>query len=196
LGAVEIVLKRPRSCPKTFPEECTLNFVRVWEPSPPAGEVAVEWDLFTTEPINSPEDLLKIIDIYRARWRIEELFKAIKTGCAFEKRQLESFETLINALAIFLPIAWRLLHLRSQVSDKPDALALTILDPIELEVLRLKAKRPLPEKPTRRDALLAIARLGGHLKHNGDPGWQVLGRGLERLLMLAEGFRLAKSDQS
>jgi hypothetical protein len=40
--------------------------------------------------------------------------------------------------------------------------------------------------------MLAIAKLGGHLKRNGDPGWITLGRGYERLLILEEGWKLAK----
>lgn len=43
------------------------------------------------------------MDAYRARWVIEEFFKALKTGCNFERRQLESFQSLRIALAIFLP---------------------------------------------------------------------------------------------
>jgi hypothetical protein len=45
--------------------------------------------------------------------------------------------------------------------------------------------------------MLAIARLGGHLKRNGEPGWLVLGRGYLKLLDLAQGFLIAKRcDQS
>jgi hypothetical protein len=76
-------------------------------------EEPVEWTLVTTEPIDSPQAVERIVDAYRARWVIEEYLKVIKSGCAYEKRQLESFETLINALAIFIPIAWRLLLLRT-----------------------------------------------------------------------------------
>jgi hypothetical protein len=197
ISAKRITLKRPGSQPNTLPSECEVNIVRAWEPDAPENEGPIEWLLLTTEPIDSADDLLVVIDIYRARWRIEELFKAVKTGCGFEKRQLESYEALVNALAVYLPIAWRLLHLRSQTTEAPDSNA-ALLDPTELEVLRRKARRPLPPDPTRRDVLLAIAGLGGHLKHNGDPGWQTLGKGLERLLGLVEGFRLAcpRSDQS
>jgi hypothetical protein len=33
--------------------------------------------------------------------------------------------------------------------------------------------------------------LGGHLKSNGPPGWQTLGRGYIDLLLLEAGFRIA-----
>jgi len=196
VSAKRVELKRTYQ-PKTLPSKCTVNIIRAWEPNAPENEAPIEWLLITSEPIDSAEDLLAALDIYRARWRIEELFKAVKTGCGFEKRQLESYEALINALAVYLPIAWRLLHLRSQTTQAPDS-NVALLDATELEVLRRKARRPLPADPTRREVLLAIAALGGHLKHNGEPGWQTLGKGLERLLGLVEGFRLAcpGSDQS
>ena len=41
---------------------------------------------------------------------------------------------------------------------------------------------PLAARPTVKQAMYAVARLGGHFKQNGDPGWQTLGRGLQRLL--------------
>jgi hypothetical protein len=47
--------------------------------------------------------------------------------------------------------------------------------------------------------MLAIAALGGHIKNNGDPGWLVLGRGYEKLLVLERGWlaaRRKRRDQS
>ena len=42
--------------------------------------------------------------------------------------------------------------------------------------------------------MLGIAGLGGHIKNNGDPGWIVLGRGLDKLLAFEEGYRLATAQ--
>ena len=57
-------------------------------------------------------------------------------------------------------------------------------------------RRELPEVLTARDAMLAIAKMGGHITNNGDPGWLVLGRGFDRLLDMELGFAIARSDQS
>jgi hypothetical protein len=195
VGAVEVTITRPKKPRSTLPSTCTLHIVRIWEPTPPPGEAPVEWVLATMEPIDTESAVLAVVDAYRARWRIEEFFKALKTGCAFEERQLESYEALTNALAISLPIAWRILRLRSLAQDAPSAPASTILDGDELAVLRARFPRKLAAKPTRLEALMAIARLGGHLRHNGTPGWQTLRKGLERLLTLVEGYRLAKKSR-
>ena len=174
-----------------------VNIVRIWEPKPPAGEDPIEWLLYTSEAIESADDLERIVDIYRARWTIEEYFKALKTGCAMEKRQLESFDTLTNAVCIFAPIAWRLLLVRSVARAAPDEPAARVLSPTQIRILELKLKCTVR---TAKDAFLAVARLGGHLKQNGEPGWQTLARGFEELLIGEYYFSLgqsaARSDQS
>jgi hypothetical protein len=172
----------------------TMNFVHVTEIDPPAGQEPVDWKLYTTDPIETAEQVLLVVDRYRSRWVIEEYFKAIKTGCAYEKRQLGSRRALLNALAIFVPIAWSLLVLRQEARAK--GTAPTALTTIQLQVLRAVLRKPLPENPTAVEILLAIAALGGHIKHNGEPGWQVLGRGFERLLSYEVGWRAATNDQS
>jgi hypothetical protein len=64
----------------------------------------------------------------------------------------------------------------------PGLSARRLLTPTQLSVLRATARRRLPARPTARQALLAVAALGGHIKSNGEPGWLVLGRGYEKLL--------------
>jgi hypothetical protein len=104
-----------------------------------------------------------------------------------EQRQLESWHALLNALAIYAPIAWHLLVLRRLGWEDDSSPASAIPNPLQLRILRRKAK--LVDAPTIREAMLAVARLGGDIKNNGDPGWIVLGRGDEELLILEEGAR-------
>ena len=169
-----------------------LNVVRVWELTPPEGEKPVEWLLLTSEPITTPEQIARVVDWYRSRWVIEEFFKALKTGCSYEKRQLESFHALRNALAIFAPIAWQILLVRTEARHRPESPARGVVSEDQLAVLRAAARKPLPSAPTARHVMLAIAALGGHLPRNGEPGWLVLARGLEKLDTLTAGWRLAK----
>lgn len=196
IGATRVTLRRPTTQPRDRPATVTLNVVRVWELETPEGEASVEWVLVTSESVDTEEQLLQIVDWYRARWTIEEFFKALKTGCAYEKRQIEDLHGLQNVLALFAPIAWHLLLLRSGAREEPDRPATTVLTPTQLKVLHAFARRPLPDKPTVRDAYLAIAALGGHLKHNGDPGWQTLGRGYEKLVTFVEGWRAATAAET
>jgi hypothetical protein len=176
-----VTLKRPEAHRHSeLPAQLTINVVLAEEVDPPAGETAVQWVLLTSENIDTVEQIEAVIDQYRARWLIEELFKAIKTGCALEKRQLEYQHTSQNALALSLPLAWRMLLLRALDRGHSQAPAAPLLGEL-LPLLRLLASKPLPPSPTVADAMKAIAQLGGHIKANGPPGWLVLARGLTRL---------------
>jgi hypothetical protein len=191
VAAASVALLKPERS-RAHAATQAINVVRVWEANPPEGAAPIEWLLYTSEPIETPEQQLKVVDYYRARWTIEEYFKAIKTGCQFEKKQLQDFEALTNLLATFAPIAYRLLLLRSEVARGPDEPASTVLCTNELDVLRARGRTKLPAEPTVRDAYLAIAALGGHIKYSGNPGWLTLARGYETLELLVEGWVLAK----
>lgn len=198
--ASTITLSRPLSSLHAPLVELTLNAVHVFELSPPPGEDAIEWMLFTTEPIDTRQEVDAVVDHYRARWVTEEYFKALKTGCAFEKRQLCSFDGLVRALGLFVPMAWTLLALRTLGRETTNRPATDVFTDSQLRLLRAlleKRRRHLAVAPTIRDAMLGIAGLGGHIKNNGDPGWLVLGRGLRRFTEAEEGWNLhERSDQS
>jgi hypothetical protein len=185
-------LARPHYDRQSVPS-LPVNLVYVRELDPPANVEPVAWVLMTNECIDTPKQLLQVVEHYRARWMIEEFFKALKTGCAFEKRQLESYQTLTNALGIFLPIAWHLLLLRHDARAGPEEPAERVLSPTQIQVLRARLPKIMPASPTTADALRAVAYLGGHFIKK-PPGWLVLGRGLEKLLDLEAGWLLARGE--
>lgn len=187
VSAVSVELRRSNNYAPGAPPSIKVNVVTVREVDCPAGVEPICWHLMTSEPIGTPEDVAFVVDAYRARWVVEEFFKALKTGCQFERRQLESFQSLSNALALFLPIATRLLALRSAARVAPDA-ACTALSKRQIHLLRLHTTRPVGKFPTNEQVCLALAEFGGHLRSNGPPGWMVLGRALERLLLLELGW--------
>ncbi len=193
--AMSLMLQRPNYAGAQLPKWLPVNVVHVIEVGAPDGAQPVEWTLLTTEPITTATDVLAVVDSYRARWVIEEYFKALKQGCAVEKRQLESYEVLCKALAILMPIAWKLLELRSIGRARATRPAREVLSAVQLDVLRACGPVKLGKNPTCREAMLAVAGLGGHIKNNGDPGWQVLGRGLERLILLELGWSAATSTR-
>jgi hypothetical protein len=191
-------LKSPRNAPGGAKPSVELQVVHVVEREPPRGDEPVEWVLFTNLPVDTAADVDLIVDAYHARWLIEELFKALKSGCAFEKRQLETIRSVTNALAVFLPVSWLLLRLRHLSRTDPQRTATEVMSPSMLACLAAiyeqRAGRPLPQQPTCRDVTWAIAALGGHIRNNGEPGFIVLGRGLNDLLAamkVAEAFVLS-----
>lgn len=191
--ASAIELPRPPKAPRDLPAKLELHVVHVTEPNPPAGEAPVEWLLLTNLPISTPSDVEAVIDRYRARWMIEEFFKALKTGCAYEDRQLESRQTLLVALGLLAPIAWQLLLLRAESRTNPKMPAERVLTATQILLLQVSDDVKLCANPTVEQATLAIARLGGHMRQNGPPGWQVLWRGFEKLRAWEMGFAAAQA---
>lgn len=194
IAARQLTVQRPHAL-RRLPSSLSVHVVYVWEPAPPRGEAPVAWRLMTTEPIDTVDQILQIVDWYRARWMIEEFFKALKTGCAYEKRQLESLDTLLVALALLAPIAWQLLLLRHLAHHTPTVAATAVLSPQQLRVLRVAPQGAiLGPRPTVNDALRVIAQLGGHLRQNGPPGWLVLGRGMQKLRWMEAGWAAAQTE--
>jgi hypothetical protein len=190
-AATRVRIPRPQYLREPIPSELELNLVHVVEVDAPLGEPKVEWLLYTTLPIETQAQIEDIVDKYRARWAIEEYNAALKTGCAYEEREFESRHALLVMLAMSMPIAAELLALRSRARTEPDAPAAEVFTPIQIRVLRAASNQKLSERPTCQEALLAVARLGGHLKRNGPPGWKVLYRGMETLKSYEVGWTLA-----
>ncbi len=167
--------------------------VRAWEPTPPAGEAPVEWLLYTSEAISTDEQIRAVVEGYRTRWVIEEYFKALKTGCAFESRQLESAHALFNLFAYCSVVAYALLLMRTLARAKKNTPATDVFNTTQLKCLRLLSRGKLEKTPTAREALLRTAALGGHIKNNGEPGWRTLSRGWQKLLAAEEVLQLARA---
>lgn len=200
-AARRVTLQRPLALKASHAASLAVHVVYGWEVDPPPGAVPVDWRLVTTEPIDTVDQVLAVVDAYRTRWLIEEYFKALKTGCAYEQRQLESLDTLLVALGLLAPIAWQLLLLRHLAREGADTPAHAVCTVRRLAVLRASpAGATLSSTPTVTEALLAVARLGGHLRQNGPPGWLVLTRGMQTLLAMEAGWAAAqyaaRCDQS
>lgn len=172
-------------------EPVTFNVVQVLEENPPEGAEPISWVLATSLPLDTRAQIEFVIDGYRARWLIEEFHKALKTGCMFEKRQLESFESITTLLALCYPIACELLRVRWR-SRQPGVPASKVLRSSLLDCLRAHPNaRKLGANPTAEEALTVIAGLGGHIKYNGPPGWETLAAGYMQLLAFERGWLAA-----
>lgn len=156
VSAGSIRLIRPKDVSSQLGETLAVHVVRVRESNPPGGQEPVEWLILTNEPITTAEDVARIVDTYRARWLIEEYFKALKTGCGYEKLQVELRPAFLNLLALMMPLALQLLRLRALARTCADAPATDVMTPTQLIVLRVVCKQKLPEQPTLRDWLTSI----------------------------------------
>jgi hypothetical protein len=203
-AAVEIGFAEVSLPPPSNPRgEYARGPVRSWvihvrESDPPAGQAALEWILLSNVPVLSEADAWERVDWYRCRPMVEELHKAMKSGCGIEDLQFTTRHALEVGLALLSVVATRLLRLRdfSRDREKKDRPAAEVIDPIYVEVLslmRYRQKRAL----TTHEFCLALARLGGHLNRSGDkpPGWLVLWRGWARLQPMVEAVEVDRKTR-
>ena len=90
-------------CPQAPPVE--LWMVHAREERPPAKAEPLEWFVLTTMPVTSADDATRILQWYALRWRIEDYFRILKSGCKVEELQHHSAERLERTIAIKMVIA-------------------------------------------------------------------------------------------
>ncbi|MCP4606187.1 MAG: IS4 family transposase [Proteobacteria bacterium] len=191
--SMKTTLKPPRAkkdCP-----EITLSAVYAIEHNPPEGVAPLEWMLLSTLDVTSASDALTQLEGYAKRWGIEVYHRIFKSGCNVEGRQLGSLERICNCLAIDMVVAWRIFFLTMQGREAPELDCALYFSENEWKALSTfvnKIKTPPSTPPTLNEAIALLGRLGGHLGRVGDgnPGSEVLWRGMTRLADISEAYRL------
>jgi hypothetical protein len=112
-----------------------LNLVEIREINAPNGCAPLLWRLWTAERADTLDDILAVLGIYKKRWRIEDWHLILKSGCRVEKMQFDQPATLQKALALYLPVAARILHLRDSARLTPDACCTLSFSDLEWRVL-------------------------------------------------------------
>jgi hypothetical protein len=169
--------------------------------TPPAGETAARWWLWTTLPAKALEQALEVLSIYRSRWRLEEYHRAMKaTGCNVEGMRLQGGEALMKAITLQAQVAARVVQMRDGVKQSGQANCRGCFEEEEWKTLwawqHKRAWRAEDGAPTLEQVVRWLGRLGGHLGRKGDglPGAEVLGRGLFALALLMQGRELGKAE--
>lgn len=170
-----------------------VHAVLALERDVPPGVEPVEWLLLTDLPIDTVDDVLRIIDYYTCRWQIEIYYRVLKSGCKVEESQLETAERFEPYLALCLIVAWRVMHVMMLGRDCPDLPCEIALDEDEWQaVYATVTQQPPPaEPPTMQTMVRLIGSLGGWLgrKCDGEPGPKAMWVGMQRMTDLALGWR-------
>jgi len=180
-----VTLKAPDRKGEKLPD-ATINVVWVRESNAPAGVEPLDWLLLTSLPIDTVEDVLRVVDWYAARWWIELYFRTFKQGCRVERLQLQTFDRVTPALALNKIVAWRLQFVTFLGRECPNVSCETVFSEAEWRsTWPIATGRPVPTTPPPLGAfVLEVAKLGGYLarKHDPPPGPQTLWQGLRRVL--------------
>jgi hypothetical protein len=157
----------------------------------PEGEDPICWMLVTTLPIETDEDVQRVIRTYCIRWQIEVFFKTLKSGCRIEHRRFEEIERIKNCLAFYTMVAWRLMYICHLGRQCPDVDCEIIFEPSEWKSVYtvLGIEIPATGCPKLGDVVRAIARLGGFIdRPKNDPGTQTLWVGMQRTFDLSNAW--------
>jgi len=139
-------------------------------------------------PIDTPEQVRRIVDYYCVRWNIELFFRTLKGGCRIEQRRFEDVSRTLPCMGLFLIVAWRTLFTCRMGRECPGVSCKVLFEEAEWKALWMTTQR---ERPPNKPPILSvittlIATLGGYIKRfNSNPGPQTTWIGLQRLHDLA-----------
>ena len=89
-----------------------MHMVEAREIDGPAEGQPLLWRLLTTRTVASAADAQKIVRLYRLRWRIEEIFRALKSdGMRLEETQMQEAGRLFKLALVGMAAATRTLQL-------------------------------------------------------------------------------------
>jgi len=204
----EVTVRQPqKGADRRDPRSLKLTIVEVSEIDPPSPKEAVLWRLLTTHSVNSLADAAHIVDLYRRRWTIEQLFRTLKSQAIDIEESLladgDALECLAAATLVAATQVMQLVNGRGSAGAAIEAgrvfspTEITVIERLiaKLEGKTQKQKNPYPKNSLAR-AAWCIARLGGWKGYATErpPGPITFTHGLVRFHAIAEGFALANSS--
>jgi Transposase DDE domain len=168
------------------------------------NEKPIHWVLMSSHPVESAEMALQIVEYYKQRWNIEQVFRTLKNkGLRIESSQLESYEKLQKITILAFISAIKVLQLIRARDGKTQQQASIAFDQQQQECIVLlnkqvegktdKLKNPYQENTLAFSAWV-IARLAGWsgYKSQRPPGPIDFLTGLQIFEQRFQGYCLAK----
>jgi hypothetical protein len=164
----------------------TLTVLHATERGKPRGRDRIDWTLITNLPVTSRAQAIEKLQWYALRWKIEIFHKILKSGCQAEQSKLRTAERLVNLLATFCILSWRifwLTMLNRATQESEASVAFTALEITILQRLAPDRQSESSRSSKLQSCLIQLARLGGYLNRAKDPppGNMVIWRGMSRL---------------
>lgn len=173
-------------------EPIKLNLIIAKEES--NVENPIKWILLTNLDVNNFEEACEKLNWYSIRWQIEVFHKVLKSGCKVEKKRLGNVENIKKYLTLDSIVAWKILYV-TMIDRQNEKLSTEIFSKLEWEILYrfVKKTKEKPQTlPTIGEFKVYLAKLGGFLgrKNDGDPGIQVIWKGLSKFSTILETWQL------
>ena len=150
------------------------------------------WILITNLPVDSLDNCLNVMKIYKERWHVEDFHKVLKTGYQVDELYLHaSLSAIKNALVMASISACRLYWLIFSGRIEHELKADKFFEEYEWKCLYIYFKEPIPsEIPRLAEVINKIARLGGYKpnKKNKLPGIKTMWLGFQAFSVAAEMY--------
>jgi hypothetical protein len=202
VSVTTVTLPRPAHLPHEVRgngiRSITTNVVIVEEFDTPKGVTPIQWVLLTDEPVETFAQAWEIVECYEQRWLIEEYHKVLKTGCNIEGHALRTAARLEAMIGVVVVIGIRLLSLKMEARNAPETPARKHVPTTWLTALKGLRKRVQLTELTVYQFFRELARVGGFLarKGDGEPGWQTIWYGYQKLQMVVTGIEIANQRGS
>ena len=204
IKADRVRIQKPKGkVPTRDPATLEIGLLEARELEAPAGVTAVHWRLLTTLPATTKADAEEVVRLYRLRWRIEQVFRALKSdGLALEETQLEEAGRIFKLAALGLAAAARILQLvdARDGSKRPasDVIDPELIEPVAAIGKTLEGSTERQKNPHAKGTLgwLAwiAARLGGWNCYYKPPGPKTMAIGWRQLAAMISGYIIAAPD--
>jgi hypothetical protein len=199
----QVSLARPPGADAGDADSLELGLVEVFEPNPPPGVAPLHWRLATTLPVRGSKASKEVVRLYRLRWRIEEVFRTLKSdGLRLEETQVRDPVRLFRLAALALGAAARIIQLvdardgsRRPMSDVLDS-RFTEAVAVLSRTREGGSERQKNHHPKGRLDWLAwvVARYGGWNCYGKPPGPKTMAKGWERFAATLAGFIAGQAE--
>jgi hypothetical protein len=109
--------------------------VKIWHHAAPTGRPRIDWQLITNLPVDGTEHAIEKLRWYALRWKIEVFHKTVKSGCRAEQARLRTAERLVNLIAVYCIVSWRIFWMTMMNRASPQATPLIALTATEIALL-------------------------------------------------------------
>ena len=175
-----------------------MSLVHVRERNRSRNVEALEWFILTTLPVNDAEEARQVLRRYALRWRIEDYFRVLETGCKAEDLYPRTAECLGRAIAANIVGAWRVQSMIGLGRQVPDLPAERLFSDKELRVIAaLALSRKLTPPTSLGKAVEVVAQLSAWYELRRPPDARNVWQGYMRLVTMVGAFELIdKAEQA
>lgn len=200
----KVTIQKPKGkLSKDLPVQLDLYAVEAKEINGPRKD-AIKWRLLTTHPVSTFDEAIGIINMYRQRWFIEQVFRLLKKqGFRIEDSELTTGWAIRKLTILLLNNVLRVMQILMAYSNEESQPINEVFSNEEIICLKVLANK-MEQKQTQVQntypndklswASWVIARLGGwkgYIKQR-PPGPITMKRGLDKFDLVFQGWLLAK----